>query len=186
MGEDKRKRVMRAMMQGVVDGLWEALAEPERKGLPLTRVDLLALLFEKAMLLKGLSEPEADRLIEILEEVDRRATEAGMLRPDVEREREHFPAPKFPPPPPPKRGPPIDPERMRQIEERGRYIAAFVGNAAKDLGWVVLLFELGDRPELTYLSSCNRDDIVAMLDGFRGVLTQRRDFPPGVLTQKPN
>jgi hypothetical protein len=185
MGESKRKRVIRAMMQGVVDGLWDALGTPQQQGLPLTRVDLLALLFEKALLLRGLSEAEADQLVERLEEIDRLATEAGMLRPETEGEREHFPAEKFPPwPAPPKRE--IDPERMRVIEERGRMSAAFVGNAVKDLGWVVLLFELGDRPELTYLTNCNRDDVVAMLDEFRGVLARRHDFPPGVLTQKPN
>jgi hypothetical protein len=184
MGEDKRKRAIRAMIQTVVDGLWEALAAPERDGMSLTRVDLLALLFEKAFLLKGLTEPEADKLIKRIEEIDRLATEAGMLRPEAEGEREHFPAEKFPPWPAAKRE--IDPERMSVIEERGRHIAAFVGNAAKDLGWVVLLFGLGERPELTYLSNCRRDDVVDMLDEFKDVLTQRRDFPPGVLTQKPN
>jgi hypothetical protein len=185
MGESKRKRAMRAMMQSIVDTLWDALSGPQQQGLPLTRVDLLALLMEKALLLKGLSEPEADKLIELMEEISRRATDAGMLRPEVEGEREHFPAEKFPPwPAPPKRE--IDPERMRELEERGHYIAAFVGNAAKGLGWVVLLFELGDRPELTYLTNCNRDDVIEMLDEFRGVLARRHDFPPGVLTQKPN
>jgi hypothetical protein len=185
MGEGKRKRAIRAMMQSMVDTLWDALAGPQQQGLPLTRVDLLALLMEKALLLKGLSEPEADKLVERMEEIGRLAAEAGVLQPEAEGEREHFPAEKFPPwQPAPK--PPIDPERMRQIEERGRLIAAFVGNAAKDLGWVVLLFGVGDRPELTYQTNCNRDDVVALLDEFRGVLAMRRDFPPGVLTQKPN
>jgi hypothetical protein len=184
MGESKRKRAIRAMMQGVVDTLWEALSGPQQQGLPLTRVDLLALLFEKALLLKGLSEAEADRLIERIEEIDRLATAAGMLRPEAEGEREHFPTEKFPPWPAAKRE--IDPERMRAIEGRAQYIARLVGSAAQDLGWVVLLFELGDRPEMTYLTNCNRDDVVKLLDEFRGVLTQRRDFPPGVLTQRPS
>ena len=184
MGDAKRKRAFRAMMQSIVDSCWDMLSVPKSQGAPLDRVDLLTLLFEKALLLKGLSEAEQDKLLELMEEIDRRATKAGMLKPDDEAEPDNWR--QVADALPENLKPPIDPDRMRNIEERGQIIAQFVGNAAKGLGWVVIVFETGNRPELTYLSNCAREDIVKLLDEFKGVLRQRRDFPPGVLSRRPN
>jgi hypothetical protein len=191
MGEAQRKRRARraqtAMMQQVVDSYFDMLSVPQRQGAPFGPADMLALLLEKAMLLGGFDEREKDRLINLLEEIERRMDDADFLVPD-EREPDNWRQVGEVMPPAAQQAAkmPIDPERMALIEERARLIAAFVDSETKGLGWCVLLFELGDRPELTYVSNCNRDDMREALTEFLAVISAGQDFPPGTLTQRPN
>jgi hypothetical protein len=61
---------------------------------------------------------------------------------------------------------PVDGEKMRNMEA----VAREIGNALKrallvvpDTGFVLVLASYGEKPELTYISSINREDSVTML-----------------------
>jgi hypothetical protein len=178
MGEGKRKRAARAMMEQIRDTYFDMLGEPGKHGAPLNRPQMLALLVEKAMLLGGFDEDEQNQLVELMEEVEHRLDTMQPIGEVAQRVVDKIPEP-------PKR--PIDPERMRLVEERGRSVAEFVKRiVGNELGWIVLLFATGDAPELTYLSNCAREDCVKLLREYIDVLDQRHDFPAGVLTQKPH
>jgi hypothetical protein len=166
MGEAKRKRAVSAMMEQIRDTYFDMLGEPARRGAPINRPQMLALLNEKAMLLGGFSQDEADELVELMEAIEERLDSMQPIGKVAERVVQRLPEP-------PKQ--PIDPDRMREIEERGRLVATLVGNAVgNEFGWIVLVFATGDRPELTYLSNCARDDCIRLLRESIDVLEQRQ------------
>jgi len=146
-------------------------------------------------LLGGFSEDEQDQLIGLMEQIGGRRDTMQPIGEVAERVVARIPRP------PPASAPasaragwaglassrPIDPERMRLVEERGRMVARWISEAlGNELGWIVLVFGTGDASELTYLSNCPRDDCVRLLREYTEVLAERQDFPPGVLTQRAN
>jgi hypothetical protein len=200
MGEAKRKRASAeaakraqgAMLEQIRDTYFDMLGEPAQHGAPLNRPQLLGLLIEKAFLLDGFNEDEQNQLIALMEEVDRRVDEAmratGMqpIGDVVQRVIARLPLPPAPQQLPPGEKLPIDPDRMRNVEERARAVGKVVGEMVGNLGFIVLLFETDARPELSYIANCDRGDCVNVLREFIHVLADRRDFPPETLSRRPN
>jgi hypothetical protein len=86
----------------------------------------------------------------------------------------------------PTNKPAIDPGRMAALEKAAQLLAALIGDViseTREVGFLLMLFSTGDRPEMTYISNCERGDVLDMLHEYFSVLEQRLDAPPGVLTR---
>jgi hypothetical protein len=67
---------------------------------------------------------------------------------------------------------PVDPERIRLMEQTARDIAAALGRATaqnnkkfagEKWGFALFLFSFGERGEMTYVSNADREDMIKML-----------------------
>lgn len=66
----------------------------------------------------------------------------------------------------------IDPEKIKHLEKSAREIGSVVGNAinrfgaTREYGFCLMLFSY-EGPELTWISSGNREDMIKVLDEFK-------------------
>jgi hypothetical protein len=180
MGESRRKRAFAAMMEQIRDSHFDMLGAPAKQGAPLDRVELLGLLIEKAMLLgDGFTEPERDRLVAMLEAIDEKVGAAmqpigAVAERVVESMRTSGEGGSG------RAKVPLDPERLRLVEERAREVGEAIWPIVrphKTLGFVLLMFEIGDRAETTYLSNCNRRDILTFLREYTDQMARGLDWP---------
>jgi hypothetical protein len=122
MGEAKRKRMMVKALEVIRESLWALLAiHAERMNCE--RGDMLALLLEHGMLGGGFTEPEADRFIARLEQIDQAFEEYRETHPppaapqgQIEQGAER-PGPVLPPLP---GVPPIDPTEIGRLALRNQ------------------------------------------------------------------
>lgn len=71
--------------------------------------------------------------------------------------------------------------RRAELEEKARHIGRLIGTACPDgAGFCLMLFDLGKRGEMTYISNANRVDMLKCVRELIEVVEEGRDLPPKV------